>query len=39
VRINEEPFDRKVAAAVKKTEVNDREGSVALRVWCLSKHI
>jgi hypothetical protein len=30
VRINEELFERKVAASVYKTEINDRSGSAAL---------
>jgi hypothetical protein len=30
VRVNEELFERKVAAAVLKTEINDRGGSAAL---------
>jgi hypothetical protein len=30
VRINEELLERKVAAPVYKTEINDRRGSVAL---------
>jgi hypothetical protein len=30
VRINEELFERKVAAPVWKTEINDRKGSAAL---------
>jgi hypothetical protein len=30
VRVNEELLERKVAALVQKTEVNDRRGSAAL---------
>jgi hypothetical protein len=30
VRINEELLERKVAAQVQKTEINDRRGSAAL---------